>query len=414
MQFRLLAGTVAISFLAACAQAQQLPQDTAPDADVAAPEVEVEKASDAGPAAEVKPVVDYSYLPNWLCHPDSAGDDACAVDLDATIVKGGTIAPLTEIEPFQVAADPEIDCFYVYPTVSTDPTGNSDMEPGAAEFSVTHVQFARFSSVCRPFAPVYRQITLKGLGDMMSGKQDAFDPMMGYLDIKNAWDYYLENENDGRGVILIGHSQGANMIQLLLENEIIGSPAEDLVISAMPIGYTVPVERETQTFNGMPLCERADQTGCLISYVTFRDDAPPPPTSWFGLSLVPTKQAACVNPQALTGDDFLTPYLSNAPDPIGNAPDFAGDAAEITTPFARLPEFVSSECVSVGPQTYLAVTIHADPDDPRTDRIAGDVYINGEVAKDWGLHLGDMHLAMGNLIEIADAQGKAWLMAHSE
>ena len=414
MQFRLLAGTMMASLLVACTQAQQLPQEIAPEPEITAPGVEVEKEPDAGPAPDVKPVVDYSYLPNWLCHPDSAGDDACAVDLDATIVNGGTEAPLTELEPFEAAVDPQIDCFYVYPTISTDPTGNSDMVPGDAELRVTHVQFARFSAVCRPFAPVYRQITLKGLRDMMSGKADAFDPMMGYLDIKNAWEYYLDNENDGRGVILIGHSQGANMIQLLLENDIIGSPAEDLVISAMPIGYTVPVDRETQTFNGMPLCESADQTGCLIGYVSFRADAPPPPTSWFGLSLVPTKQAACVNPQALTGDDYLMPYLSNAPDPVGTAPDFAGDAAEVTTPFAKLPEFVSSECVSSGPHTYLAVTTHADPDDPRTDRIAGDVYIGGEVEKDWGLHLADMHLPMGNLIEIAETQGKAWVAAHSD
>ena len=42
-----------------------------------------------------------------------------------------------------------IDCFYVYPTVSLDQTGNSDMTAGPEEHGVILQQFARFSSVCR-------------------------------------------------------------------------------------------------------------------------------------------------------------------------------------------------------------------------------------------------------------------------
>ena len=68
-------------------------------------------------------------------------------------------------------ADPKapIDCFYVYPTVSTDPTPYSDMTADPAELNVIRQQFARFASKCRPYAPLYRQVTLAGLRRMLGG-----------------------------------------------------------------------------------------------------------------------------------------------------------------------------------------------------------------------------------------------------
>ena len=61
-----------------------------------------------------------------------------------------------------------------------------------------------------------------------------------------------------------------------------------------------------------------------------------------------------------------------------------------------------------GEFNYLAVTVNADPADPRTDTIVGDVVNNGTVLTDWGLHLIDMPVAMGNLVELADKQALAW------
>ena len=361
------------------------------------------------PEAEaVTEAADYSNADNWLCLPEKAGADACAVDLTSTTVNAGNEAPLTVTETFAAAEDPAIDCFYVYPTVSTDDSGNSDLIANEAELRVVNVQFARFAEACRLYAPMYRQVTMKGLRERMMGITDSYDEQIGYQDVKAAWDYYMEHENNGRGVILVGHSQGARMIQFLLQNDIIGKPSQDVLISAMPIGFTFPVDKATQTFEGMPLCTSKDQTGCMISYASFRNDSPPPATSRFGYVEEEGMQAACVNPGDLTGDGVLKPYLSNVVDGGGNAPAFAGPDVEVTTPYASLPGLLTAECVEDGNHTYLAITTNGDPADPRTDRIAGDVYILGNVAKDWGMHLGDMHLAMGNLIEIAKAEGAAW------
>ena len=101
---------------------------------------------------------DYTSLDNWLCHPERA--NFCARDQSATIVHAdGTLA----LETFTPADNPPIDCFYVYPTVSTDPGGNSDLTPNREEERVIEAQFARFGAACRTFAPIYRQVTLTAL-----------------------------------------------------------------------------------------------------------------------------------------------------------------------------------------------------------------------------------------------------------
>jgi hypothetical protein len=69
---------------------------------------------------------------------------------------------------------------------------------------------------------------------------------------------------------------------------------------------------------------------------------------------------------------------------------------------------LTAECVANDKGSYLAVTVHGDPADPRVDDITGDVVIGGQVQADWGLHLIDVNLAIGNLVDIVGQQGKAY------
>src|SRR5215470_19394477 len=115
-----------------------------------------------------KPAVarnEYSNGDNWLCRPGR--QDACAIDLTTTVISASG-----KLKRETWAANPNapIDCFYVYPTVSTDPAGNSDMIPGPEEKGVIRTQFARFGSVCRPYAPLYRQVTLTALRSIIAGR----------------------------------------------------------------------------------------------------------------------------------------------------------------------------------------------------------------------------------------------------
>ncbi len=348
-----------------------------------------------GGAARAEPV-DYGKGESWLCLPGR--DDLCRQPLDATIVVAdGTLT----VEPFKPASDPGIDCFYVYPTVSTDLTGNSDMVVDPAERRVIQVQFARFTAVCRPFAPMYRQITVPALRAFMMGRPIPADREMAYADAKAAWNWYLTHENKGRGVVLIGHSQGAGVLTRLIAEEIDGKPAQKLLVSALIIGSNVPVK--DGRFGSVPVCASDSQTGCLISYVSFRADVPPPATSRFGRVEQAGARAACTNPAALGGgkavlDDVLTTGLAS--------PWVAGQT--VSTPFVKAPGLLSGECIQAGPFSYLAVTTNADPADPRTDRIGGDVPGLAGPDANWGLHLVDMNVAFGDLVRVVGAQAKAW------
>ena len=95
----------------------------------------------------------------WLCRPGLAGNP-CLAGLSTTVVERGGA---THVVPASPAKNPPVDCFYVYPTVSNQPTVNANLRIGLQETAVAVTQASRFSQVCRIFAPVYRQITLGAL-----------------------------------------------------------------------------------------------------------------------------------------------------------------------------------------------------------------------------------------------------------
>ena len=68
-------------------------------------------------------------------------------------------------------------------------------------------------------------------------------------------------------------------------------------------------------------------------------------------------------------------------------------------------------CTTNANATYLEITVHPNPSDRRTDEIIGDLGANGQIQANWGLHLIDMNLAMGNLVDIVGQQAKAWVKA---
>jgi hypothetical protein len=109
------------------------------------------------------------------------------------------------------------------------------------------------------------------------------------------------------------------------------------------------------------------------------------------------------------GKGLLRPYFTvrASAGAAGAETDWAKGKA-IDTRFVTTPGLVSAECVNKDGFSYLAVTVHGDPADPRTDTIAGDVVVMGVVQKDWGLHLIDANLGMGDLIDITGQQAKAW------
>ena len=355
------------------------------------------------------PAADYSHAENWLCRPGRI--DACAQDQAATIVDA---SGRLQRERWSRSNAAPVDCFYVYPTISNDPGGNSDLTPGPEERQIADQQLARFGDRCRTFAPVYRQVTMTALQGMLAGRLLPVEPDLGYRDVLAAWRYYLAHDNQGRGFVLIGHSQGTSLLSRLIREEIDGKPIQRRLVSALLVGFNVLVPQGKEVggeFRTIPLCSRSGQTGCVIAYESFRAAAPPPASSRFAFTDAPGMRVACVDPAKLSGDaGKLRPYF---PVHTGIFPTMAAwqpgaGVAAIQTRFVTVPGLVKARCVSGTHGSYLAISVAADPSDRRADDIPGDIVVGGAPLLDWGLHPADINLAMGNLVTIVGLQAQAY------
>jgi hypothetical protein len=282
-------------------------------------------------------------------------------------------------------------------------------------------QFARFGARCRLFAPVYRQITIPGLVAMFSGKPIPMSFDLGYGDVRAAWQNYLANDNHGRGFVLVGHSQGTGVLARLVREEIDGKPIQAQLVSALLMGGAQGDVRvkagdaSAFAFQHIPVCRAKTDIGCVIGFSSFRAETPPAPGTLFEKSPEGT-YPVCANPTALEGGSgTLDAYLSTSgaliSSPQPKTPFVWTDPPHpIETPFVKVPGLLSAICVENGQVVYLAVSRNAAPDGCRAGDIKGDL-INGEgkVLPNWGLHLIDVNLTMGNLLTIVGDQTRAYL-----
>jgi hypothetical protein len=273
---------------------------------------------------------------------------------------------------------------------------------------------------------MYRQFTLTALFWLTTHPDQAMAamrsagarPQVGYNDVKDAWNYYLAHENHGRGVVLIGHSQGSGVLTALIKRDIDGKPVQKQLVSAILMGTRLAVPKGADVggdFKSVPLCRSPSQTGCAIAYASFRDNSPPPANSRFGKPDTPEPGlvAACVNPANLSGGEGeLHAYMASGAETIvatgSEPPPVWAKGKSITTPFVSLPGMLSARCASTPEFNYLAIHVTPDPSGGRTSDINGDVVFAGHVQPDWGLHLIDANLAMGNLVALVAEQGRAW------
>jgi hypothetical protein len=340
----------------------------------------------------------------WLCHPRRAPGGPCDADLTATVVHPDGS---TELEPHTPAVDPPTDCFYVYPTVSGDPGYTADLEPQEGqEIRALVNQAARLSSVCRLYAPLYRQMTLQSLSARMSGSADeqAMEQAanVAYGDVVDAWKQYMAHENNGRGVILIGHSQGASWLGRLVAEELDGQPAlRSRLVAAYILGGRVAVPRGADVGGALqhiPLCRRPDQTGCVVVYASYPATQPPGDDSIYGEVEEPGMTAGCTNPAALGGGSGrLRSYFTTTE----NVSNLTG-GKPVMTPWVALDGFLSAACEVRNDRSVLEVSWGGDPTDTRVERLRGNLPVN------WGMHQADVNLAMGNLIELARTQSAAY------
>ena len=336
----------------------------------------------SGPGGGTSTTTDYSLAANWVCRPGS--DVPCTTGLDAQVLNAdGT----TEAQPFTPASDPLIDCFYVYPTVSQEQTDYADLTDSPEIQAEARAQVGRLSSRCRVFAPIYRQETSYGLNH---NAPYSDDPM---LDVQGAWAYYLQNYNQGRGVVLIGHSQGTILLQQLIASSIDGTATQALLVSAFLAGdpsLGVPAGGVVGgTFAHIPTCAAAAQTGCVYvwgSYLAGDTSAPP----LFGGARSDGLVSACVNPAAPAGGSgALKFYYAGA-----NPPAWVEALGQLTG---------TCQAGSGGADIFVVTVLPGQFSAQNTSILTA-----AEVAPGWGVHPLDLSLVQGNILDVLDAEIASW------
>ena len=349
----------------------------------------------------------------WLCKP-GIPNNPCEPGFATTVISPtGQAIGTTTPKPDRKR---KFDCFYVYPTVSDDKTVNSDLSIDPEERSIALYQAARYSLHCRVFAPMYRQLTLQSITTGSTVPADA--RLIAYRDVHAAWKTYLHRYNRGRGVVLIGHSQGTFVLRELVHQAI--DPRKKVrrqLISAILLGGNVTVPEGGTVggdFKSIPACRRAKQFGCVIAFSTF--NAPVPPDSKFGrpsnlgaADLPTTGDALCTNPAALGGGSApLTSVFPTEPFAPGTTIGLVTGLVGVPTPTgATTPWFqaqaYTGTCDSSNDADVLQIapidsapTLHPVPD------------------ATWGLHLVDANIALGNLTDDTAVEAKAWLKANAK
>jgi len=353
----------------------------------------------AQPNAPAAPAPDYAKDSSWLCLPGRT--DVCSRPL-----------PTTALNPngygsnglSSVARDPLLDCFYVYPTVSKDQGMNSDLKP-SEEIGAAEVQFARFAGVCRTFAPIYRQMTLGAVAAFAAGADISAAAALAYRDVVSSWRNYLATKNNGRPFVLIGHSQGSLMLQMLIANEIETNPAvaARMKLAILPGFNTVVPQGKLVggTFKKTPLCSRPGESGCVISWVSFREKNVPPVGAMFGIAGQPGTTVGCVNPARPGATDWVpldSYWFARSARPVPGGPIAWSTEGAPPTPYVRTEGLVSAKCVSDGQRGYLSIRTNHKPGEKWTDRVGGEVGVMNMFLPGWGMHLSDMSEAQGDLV----------------
>jgi hypothetical protein len=346
----------------------------------------------------------------WLCKPGTK-PNPCKGSLETTVFKSDGSSSVTTDKN---AKKPKFDCFYVYPTVSEQPTPNANKDIDPQQTAIAQYQAARYSEDCKVYAPVYRQATLAGISDPENTDPAIFEKAYG--DVLKAWKDYLNKYNKGRGVVLIGHSQGTGMLNELLATEIEKHKSQHKrLISAILLGGNVTIKKGSDkggTFKKTPLCHSDTQTGCVIAFSTFNET--PPSDALFGrtdgpfAAVPPGKdpadyKVACTNPASLGGGSGPVETLSRSePFPgtlgIGIQIMYGGPPPTADTPWLTPQDHYSARC----DYTDGASSLQISP-------IDGAKTLNPSPTAAWGLHLLDANVALGELVDIVGSQGKQYL-----
>lgn len=206
-------------------------------------------------------------------------------------------------------ANAAVDVFFLHPTTYTGdkghrnwngPVNDAKLNEKTDESAILY-QASIFNGVGKVYAPRYRQAHLHSYYTDERNKDalQAFE--VAYSDVKAAFEYYLENYNQGRPIIIASHSQGTTHAKWLLRDFFDGKPLAEKLVVAYLVG--IPVEKSW--FAQLKPCADEEQTGCFCTWRTFKKGHYPKTIPW-GDSIVTT------NPLNWSLSDAYAPHSLNA------------------------------------------------------------------------------------------------------
>jgi Protein of unknown function (DUF3089) len=336
----------------------------------------------------------------WLCRPGQQ-PDPCTAPLVTTVIEPNGSRHVVR---YKDATNPPIDCFYLYPNITHQQAANANLDIDPQETAIAELEASPFSQVCRVFAPIYRE----GTGLATGATAIAKEAKVAYTSVLNDWNDYLEHYNDGRGIVLIGHSEGSYQLAQLLTQHIDKVPAvRKLLVSAIITGANLPVYKVGQgPLATIGPCDSSMQTGCIVDFNAYSQS--PPSNPMFGvypqLSIDGhAVEDVCTNPANLAGGsgELISMYRTQLPTQqvAGSVSNgiFGSSPPNSPTPWIEYDGLYSASCDTSNGAHVLKVvaaggvpTLHSNPD------------------SSWGLHLDDPNLAMGNLVNLVRTQAAVY------
>lgn len=165
----------------------------------------------------------------------------------------------------------EVAVFFVHPTSYIEKDNwNQPLDAHDANWIVDNRvlrhQASVFNGCCDVYAPRYRQATFYSFLDTEGNGARALDTA--YEDVLAAFDEFIARLEDGRPFIIAGHSQGSRHAAQLLREEVAGSKLQYYMVAAYLVGFEI----EKDAVGGVPLCEDANDTGCVVGWNSVAGD----------------------------------------------------------------------------------------------------------------------------------------------
>jgi hypothetical protein len=261
----------------------------------------VPRGSFEAPPPETAP--DYAQQSSWISRPGISGDPSDWRPNDDP--------RLLEPRPAHL--------FYIHPTTylerdrwNATVVGSADSRYRAELF--VRSQASAFSDVASVWAPRYRQAAF---GAFLLDSEDAQKALdLAYRDVEAAFERFLASVPQGEPIFLAGHSQGALHLTRLLREQVAGKPLRERIVAAYVVGWPISVTADLPAM-GLPACETAEQSRCILSWMSFGDPANPElvlstyeDSAGFAGGERRREDMVCVNPITGTRDGAAPPQAN--------------------------------------------------------------------------------------------------------